>query len=69
MEEKGIALKELSCQTAAELPLLTCCRNGSSTPGVHPPEQPESIGGSSAPGVHCRSCRIAAEASAAAKRL
>ena len=52
MEEKGIALKELSCQTAAELPLLTCCRNGSS-----------------APGVHCRSCRIAAEASAAAKRL
>ena len=81
MEEKGIVLRELSCRTAAELPapVLPACRRAppagpasfgvSSAPGVHPPELPESFGGRSAPGVHCRSCRNAAEASAAVRQL
>ena len=43
MEEKGIVglLPELSCRTAAELPMPDF-----SAPGGHPPEQPESFGGS-----------------------
>ena len=55
MEEKGIVLPELSRWTAAELtpPDFTA-------PGRHPPEQLESFGGSSAPGVHRRSCPSAA---------
>ena len=50
MEEKGIVLPELSCRTAAELP-----QPDFSAPGGHPPEQVESFGRSSAPGVHHRS--------------
>ena len=49
LQEKGIALPELSCRTAAELPPPDF-----SAPGRHPPEQPGSFGGSSAPGVQCR---------------
>ncbi|CAL8261132.1 unnamed protein product [Boreogadus saida] len=79
MEEKGIALWELSCRTCRRAPRAGAAGlpprpspagpasfGGSSAPGVHLPEQPESFGCSSAPGVHCRSCRTAAEASAAA---
>ena len=52
MEKKGIVLPELSCLTAAELP-----PPGFSSPGGHLPEQQESFGGSSTPGVHRQSCR------------
>ncbi|CAL8404104.1 unnamed protein product [Boreogadus saida] len=43
MEKKGIVLPELSCRTATELPPPDF-----SAPGGHPPEQPESFGGSPA---------------------
>ncbi|CAL8388071.1 unnamed protein product [Boreogadus saida] len=52
----GGSPEELSSRTAAEL-----SPTDFSAPGGHPPEQPESFGGSSAPGVHRRSCRTATE--------
>ncbi|CAL8398631.1 unnamed protein product [Boreogadus saida] len=82
VEEKGIVLRELSCRTCHRAPRAGAAGlpprptpagpssfGRSSAPGVHPPEQPESFGRSSSPGVHRQSCRTAAAASAADRRL
>ena len=64
MEKKGIVLPELSCRAAAELPPPDF-----SAPGGPLPEQPESFGGSSAPGVY-RSCRtVSGRTASTAARL